>query len=81
MSMIRWASPRAGHCRLGAASPPVRKREEMTMDFFERLLGASPDGGDGSLEATFLLVLLAGVASLAGLARWLRGSARHRPEH
>ena len=48
------------------------------MDFFERLFGASPDGGDGSLEFAFLLVLLAGVASLAALARWLRRPARHR---
>ncbi len=76
--MIRGASPRAWHSRLGAAPPPVRKREEMTMDFFERLLGASPDGGDGSLEAAFLLVLLAGAASMAALTRWLRASARRR---
>jgi hypothetical protein len=25
------------------------------MDFFERFLGVSPDGGDGSLEALYLL--------------------------
>ncbi len=48
------------------------------MDFFERLLGASPDGGDGSLEAAFLLVLLAGGASMAALTRWFRASARRR---
>jgi hypothetical protein len=48
------------------------------MDFFERLFGATPDGGDGSLEVAFLLVLLAGAASLAALPRWLRRSAQRR---
>jgi hypothetical protein len=33
------------------------------MDFIERLLGISPDGGDGSIEAMILgLLVLLGVA-------------------
>ena len=48
------------------------------MDFFERLFHVSPDGGDGSLETAFLLILLAGAASLLVLPRWLRRSARRR---
>jgi MYXO-CTERM domain-containing protein len=34
------------------------------MDFIERLLGISPDGGDGSIEAMILgLLVLLGVAA------------------
>ena len=28
------------------------------MDFFERLLGISPDGGDGSTETLYLITVL-----------------------
>jgi hypothetical protein len=34
------------------------------MDFIERWLGISPDGGDGSLEALYLFVLLAIVSAV-----------------
>jgi hypothetical protein len=37
------------------------------MAFFERWFGFSPDGGDGSLEAAFL-VTLGGAILLAGFA-------------
>lgn len=36
------------------------------MDWFERLLGISPDGGNGSFEA--LLASLVGVATVAAAA-------------
>jgi hypothetical protein len=32
-------------------------QEEVIMDFIERLLGISPDGGDGSTELMYLTVL------------------------
>ena len=35
------------------------------MDFFERCLGISPDGGDGSAEVLFLVVLFAIIALIA----------------
>lgn len=38
------------------------------MDFIERWIGVSPDGGNGSLEVIYLLVI---VIALAGIA--LRG--------
>jgi hypothetical protein len=33
------------------------------MDFIERWLGVSPDGGNGSLEATVIIVILAVLAA------------------
>jgi hypothetical protein len=35
-----------------------RKKNEMTMDFIERLFGVSPDGGDGSTELMYITALL-----------------------
>jgi hypothetical protein len=35
------------------------------VDFFERYLGISPDGGDGSAELLFLVVLFAIIALIA----------------
>lgn len=35
------------------------------MDFFERYLGISPDGGDGSAEVLFLFALFAIIALIA----------------
>jgi len=36
------------------------------MDFIERIFGVSPDGGDGTTEALYLIVVVAlGVAWLA----------------
>jgi hypothetical protein len=35
------------------------------VDFFERYLGISPDGGDGSAEVLFLVVLFAIIALIA----------------
>jgi hypothetical protein len=48
------------------------------MDFIERWFGLSPDGGDGSLEALYLVALVAAIAALVfrrPLRRWL-GRAR-----
>lgn len=47
------------------------------MDFFERLFGLSPDGGDGSLELLLFAVPVAGLALIYTLKpalrrRWLR---------
>jgi hypothetical protein len=48
--------------------------EELTMDFIERWLGISPDGGDGSLEAIYVIalaVLIGAVVMRRSLRRWL----------
>ena len=45
------------------------------MDFIERFLGLSPDGGDGSTEVLYLLALVAVVMVVAG-RRWLRRRGR-----
>jgi hypothetical protein len=45
------------------------------MDFIERLFGISPDGGSGSLEALYLVAILA----VVGMIAWRkvsRGSKR-----
>lgn len=48
------------------------------MDFIERLFGVSPDGGNGTLEAVYLLVIAVVVAMIAWrklpLSRWRRKS-------
>jgi hypothetical protein len=41
-----------------------RANLEQIMDFIERLFGVSPDGGDGSLEAVYLVVLLVIVSAI-----------------
>jgi hypothetical protein len=46
------------------------------MDFFERWFQFSPDGGNGSLEATFLLIL-AGVFVVIVLSRRIQKSFRN----
>jgi hypothetical protein len=38
------------------------------MDFIERILGVSPDGGSGATEAVLVIV----VAVIAGLLAWRR---------
>lgn len=43
------------------------------MDFIERLTGLSPDGGNGSLEALYLLV----IAAVAIAAVWAWRRRRH----
>jgi hypothetical protein len=47
------------------------------MDWIEQLLGVSPDGGSGALEALYLVVLALGLVALArwGFARRRRGSS------
>jgi hypothetical protein len=45
------------------------------MDFIERWFGFSPDGGDGSLEALYLLVLVIVVAAIMFRGR-IRGLIR-----
>jgi hypothetical protein len=43
------------------------------MDFIERILGISPDGGSGSLELLLFLIPIAGIFALrAWRRRWLR---------
>jgi MYXO-CTERM domain-containing protein len=44
------------------------------MDFIERLLGISPDGGDGSIE-----VMIIGVVVLLALAAAWRWRSRYPP--
>lgn len=39
------------------------------MDFIERLTGLSPDGGNGSLEALYLIVAVVAVAALLAWRR------------
>lgn len=45
------------------------------MDFIESWFGISPDGGDGSLEALYLVALLAVIAAIV-LRRQLRSALR-----
>jgi hypothetical protein len=45
------------------------------MDFIERLFGISPDGGNGALEALFLLALV-----VAGIAVFLKQMKRRSDE-
>ena len=35
------------------------------MDFFEKWFGVSPDGGDGSLEALWIVVIVVAVVAIA----------------
>jgi len=42
------------------------------MDFIERLFGVSPDGGDGTTEALYLIVAVVGVCAWVFRSR-LRG--------
>jgi len=48
------------------------------MDFIERWFGISPDGGDGSLEALYLVVLLVVVAVIVFRRRIHGLIRRHR---
>lgn len=51
------------------------------MDFIERWFGLSPDGGDGSLEALYLVAFVAVIAAIVfrrQLRRWLRPTGRSR---
>ncbi|HME26530.1 MAG TPA: hypothetical protein VKI44_35260 [Acetobacteraceae bacterium] len=44
------------------------------MDFFERWFGVSPDGGDGSLEALWIVMIVVALAAVVfrrRIARWL----------
>lgn len=44
------------------------------MDFIEKWFGLSPDGGDGSLEALYVVALVAVIAAVIWrrpLRRWL----------
>ena len=45
------------------------------MDFIERWFGISPDGGDGSLEALYLLAIVVVLAAIVFRAR-IRGLIR-----
>jgi hypothetical protein len=46
------------------------------MDFIERWLGVSPDGGDGTMELLLVVALAAGIIVLAGSRRALRLARR-----
>lgn len=44
------------------------------MDFFERWFGVSPDGGDGSLEVLWIVVIVVALAAVVfrrRIANWL----------
>jgi hypothetical protein len=57
----------------------VPQRKEPIMDFIERWFGISPDGGDGSLEAIYVLAFLVVEASiLSYFARRSMGWIRRR---
>ena len=43
------------------------------MDFIERLFGIAPDGGDGSLEALYVIAIVVVIAAFA-----MRRSSRRR---
>ena len=45
------------------------------MDFVEKLFGISPDGGDGSTELMYIIVLLIAIAGWIALRRFRRGAA------
>jgi hypothetical protein len=47
------------------------------MDFIERWLGISPDGGDGSLEGLYLLAIVVILAAIIFRAR-IQGVIRRR---
>jgi hypothetical protein len=46
--------------------------EEVVMDFIERLFGIAPDGGNGSLEALYVVALAVGMSVVI-----FRRSLRH----
>ncbi|HEY7391206.1 MAG TPA: hypothetical protein VH640_22005 [Bryobacteraceae bacterium] len=48
------------------------------MDFIERWLGVSPDGGNGRLEITLILVALVVVAAPLLVSRFRFGARRAR---
>ena len=51
------------------------------MDFFERVLHVSPDGGSGATEWSYLLLLLLGLAAVLAIrfrTRIVRALARLR---
>ena len=47
-------------------------QEDMTMDWIERLLGISPDGGDGSTEMLYFVAVGAIVALILGRSFFVR---------
>ena len=48
------------------------------MDFIERWFGVSPDGGDGSLELLYVIVIAAIAAAIVYREPLLRVLRRHR---
>ena len=62
----------AGQLAYYSPSKPVQKRKEAAMDFIERWLNISPDGGNGTLE--FLIVTAIILAIITVVAVALRGS-------
>ena len=51
------------------------------MDFFEKWFGVSPDGGDGSLEALWIVVIVVAVVAIAfrrRIAAWLASRTTDR---
>jgi hypothetical protein len=49
------------------------------MDFIERIFGVSPDGGNGSLELLYVLIVVV-AAALIVLTRFRHRAARTRLE-
>jgi hypothetical protein len=46
------------------------------MDFIERWLGVSPDGGNGAMEVLLIVLLAAGVVVLIGSGKALKFARR-----
>ena len=64
-----------GHCLSGKAAvflPKATNEGDVTMDWIERLLGISPDGGDGSTELLFLLAAAVVVTMIFGRSFFVR---------
>jgi hypothetical protein len=50
----------------------------MTMDWIERLVGISPDGGDGSTEMFYLVALVAIAVLILGRTYFVRQARKRR---
>jgi hypothetical protein len=71
------------HATFRFQSPGIRAKMPTIagggMDFIERIFGVSPDGGNGSLELLYLLIV-ATAAALLAVVRIRRHAAKTPPE-